>query len=815
VFALIGSAALSAGCLDLAAPQNTLQFQFPGQDDANNGGQGCTSDANCPLGQVCQANACVVGCRTNTDCNAGELCIGEPRKCTVGGDCIQDADCPATAPRCHPALLLCVSCLLSIDCPGDEVCSVEPECSGGARSCVVGDFSCGGCTSDAQCAPATCDLDTGACVDCTSDAACPIGKYCDTERNICTGCTTDAHCEGNPDGPACLVDELGSYCVPCTRDSHCGAEGTCNQDTSTCTGCRSDSDCLGEGLRCNGVTGLCWDSGCTFRDVPELIELTVEASFAAPYVASAPLVAPLVDRTGEGVRNERDTAQLFVPMRPPSGAELAFRVLTLQDQTVWTTSAIAGGARFAAVGDLDGDNQPETVVVRGDRVTIHDRAGSTLATSGFQTGNVPTLFDVDQDGYGEILAGAALYSEVAERVWIGTAHQGGHGGHPAFATAAQLDGAEGLEVIAGGTIYATQGEVVCTEGEDGFGALVDLDGDAEPELVVVSDRGAVRALTADCRLLWGPLTFGAEAADGGPPLLADVSGDGAPDIVFVASPTLLVALDGAGGTLWTAPLTDAHPAAGVSAADLDGDGVREVLVSDAEGLRVLRGTDGYLLTSSPEGRARLALASPVVADIDIDGAVEIVVASTRGGQGDRVVVLGDVRNRWTAGRNLWNQLPYIPEAIASNLHIPAAPAPSWQGSNVFRAQPTSSADSPAPNLRIELQDGALDNSECPDRYRVTVRVYNRGALTVPSGVLLSARWPDPGQGLTPLLETTTRTELSPGDDERVVMVFDDLMGPVSFEVVARRADEDTFASPECRDDDNVILVEGAGCDDTF
>ena len=67
--------------------------------------EGCTSDADCPLGQACaslsfpipgNAGRCVTGCRNNADC--APLVCGGDNQChgTVapwGGSCASDADC--------------------------------------------------------------------------------------------------------------------------------------------------------------------------------------------------------------------------------------------------------------------------------------------------------------------------------------------------------------------------------------------------------------------------------------------------------------------------------------------------------------------------------------------------------------------------------------------------------------------------------------------------------------------------------------------------------------------------------------------------
>lgn len=116
------------------------------------------------------------------------------------------------------------------------------------------------------------------------------------------------------------------------------------------------------------------------------------------------------------------------------------------------------------------------------------------------------------------------------------------------------------------------------------------------------------------------------------PAVADISGDGVPDVVFstfaggaYTSPGALVAISGAdGSTLFS--LTDLggpqpYGCTGVAIADLEGDGVPEILFSTTEGLAAV----------DPAGALRWVAAtsindygSPAVGDLDADGVAEVV-----------------------------------------------------------------------------------------------------------------------------------------------------------------------------------------------
>ncbi|MEL6178315.1 MAG: FG-GAP-like repeat-containing protein, partial [Myxococcota bacterium] len=646
----------TSGCFDLNAPGESLQFEFNG---GNTGEPECVQAIDCAIGSLCINGQCVEGCLSNTDCPTGELCMGN--QC-IAGECASSSDC-TSGQQCNMTTLSCVDCLSDLDCIGNLVCS---------------NFTCVGCTSDSECPIGTvCESETGGCVECIADLDCSPNQVCDPDLKICTRCVDDADCSDNPLQPACLRTEQGANeCVGCVDDDDC-PEGTCNRDLLSCEGCRSDNDCGADALQCNATSGLCYDTSCSYRDTPELLELTVQLSLSAPFMAGPLALGPLRDGDNNGVLDRSDAAALLIPLDPREPTDRSTVVLTLDNQRLWSASPTAGATLGLAVGDLDGDLRPETVALRGDRLVAHDISGSTLWTSASRTTHIPNVFDVDQDGFAEVVAGGSLFSEAGSRIWLGEAHSGTHTPTlPGIGFAANLDDDPELEIVAGGTIYSTQGELQCTEGEDGYTALADVTGDGSPELLVVDQTGSIRALDPTCERVWGPVTPGGAGPGGGLPAIADTDGDGSPEIAYVAGPDTLALLDGSGDLLWTFPLDGAHPAAGVTMADLDGNGDAEIMVSDQASLKIIRATDGFLLTEHPQGASQVPLNLPYVVDIDADGATEIVVAAGVNGELDQVVVFGDVRDRWTSARNIWNQTAYIPESIANNLTIPVV-LPDW------------------------------------------------------------------------------------------------------------------------------------------
>ncbi len=106
-------------------------------------------------------------------------------------------------------------------------------------------------------------------------------------------------------------------------------------------------------------------------------------------------------------------------------------------------------------------------------------------------------------------------------------------------------------------------------------------------------------------------------------LIADVNADGTPELVAMTGTFEIVALDGAGSTIWSSEsfdYADDTIANGV-VADIDGDGMPEVLMKDV----VVSGEDGATLMELDEQEVLYPYFGPAIADLDRDGQQEIVI----------------------------------------------------------------------------------------------------------------------------------------------------------------------------------------------
>ena len=193
-------------CVGGTCEVTDLAPDTPCDDDGVCNGQGmcvgCNTDANCPPGEVCQDNTCVVP----AECQVNEDCPQDSNECTVN-ECINEECIPANEDEgkvCEGTRVcdgegLCVDCNVDGDCEAGEVCQsnqcvVPPECSVNedcpqdSNECTVNECVNEECVESNVDSGVTCE-DTrvcngdGACVDCVNDADCPSGEIC--ESNVC------------------------------------------------------------------------------------------------------------------------------------------------------------------------------------------------------------------------------------------------------------------------------------------------------------------------------------------------------------------------------------------------------------------------------------------------------------------------------------------------------------------------------------------------------------------------------------------------------------------------------------------------------
>ena len=343
------------------------------------------------------------------------------------------------------------------------------------------------------------------------------------------------------------------------------------------------------------------------------------------------------------------------------------------------------------VGDLDGDGGVDVVV---DRVVVDGATGLQRALLQPETGRLPirsaVLGDVDLDGTTEIFLGPHRFGPDGEEEWFNRA----------------------------------------ADPSSVHTAIADVDGDPEGEILMLSGR-VLEVYDPDGRRV---SVASLPSDNAGPPCVADFDGDGQVELgLGIGDHVGVYELDGT--RLWerrSVDVTAAH--AGCSGYDFDGDGTYELLHADQHAFYLFDGPTGALRHTETTHTSTTVFEYPVVADVDGDGAAEIVYGSNPGE--DRpgfagVTVLEHRDDGWARSGATWGIHDFAVTNLGGDGSVPTGGDPPWLVHNVFRARPT--VDSPAlPDLTVELLDLCVGTCE-GGPVRVSWAASNLGGAPVRPG----------------------------------------------------------------------------------
>ncbi|GDX82963.1 hypothetical protein LBMAG42_47740 [Deltaproteobacteria bacterium] len=427
---------------------------------------------------------------------------------------------------------------------------------------------------------------------------------------------------------------------------------------------------------------------------------------------STVVIGQLDDDNGDGDVDNDDEPDLVAA--PYSGF---IRAYNADGSTKWQASSSNIEQSTPAIGDLDGDGKPEVVVggLSGS-LAVHGEDGSAYWSGPGSTGTKQYcgtigIADLDEDGDAEVYTGRVIINgQTGATLASGSLGYGSSiSGEAPNSVAADIDLDGDQEVVVGNAAYSITGASVMTTGDsDGFPAVANMDSDPEGE-VIVAQQGKVSVYNDDGSLLW---TTATSSGYSGPPAVADFDGDGEPEIAVPISPGVIM-LDTDGTKVWTWAGTSTTFFDGVSAYDLDGNGEWEVLHVSNDGLHIIEGHSGDLL-STLTGAQSYCGQMPVVADLDGDGHVDMAFGTYNSG----VYVMEDAANGFTAGFKYWNQGAFSITNINDDMSIPTTPDINWAvGYNNFRAGPPVEAVFPNQNIVGKIQAICVD--EC-DNETVTI-----------------------------------------------------------------------------------------------
>jgi hypothetical protein len=458
-------------------------------------------------------------------------------------------------------------------------------------------------------------------------------------------------------------------------------------------------------------------------------------------VMSAPIVVQVTDDDGDGDIDTDDTPDIvFVSYDFGEGILRAIDGATGTQHWAVTGYGLQGQGGVAG-GDIDGDGVVELISLTYSGAVAFEHDGTVkwsrnnLSGHIYGISDVASISDMDHDGNPEIIAGRAILN--GEDGSLQGAGQYGYGGVAganvgscSFAVDLDADGVE--EVITGNAAYNPDGSTKWYNptASDGYPAVADIDGDGEGE-VIVSGQGEIRVFDTDYTpISRTPIPGAGSAYYGGPPTIADFDGDGEPEIGVAAGSRYSV-LEMDGTILWQATTDDASSGnTGSAVFDFEGDGASEVVYADQTRLWVFSGVDGSVKLSSTEHSNGTWLEYAVIADVDGDGHVEIVVPNEyQYGNQTGITVFGDADDSWQPGRKIWNQHAYHITNVNDDGTIPTHADLNWESYNSFRSGDLATADGLlAPDL-VAASD--MCEVECSDdRLLVHVLPGNEGMSDV-------------------------------------------------------------------------------------
>lgn len=546
------------------------------------------------------------------------------------------------------------------------------------------------------------------------------------------------------------------------------------------------------------------DEACAVSTIADPWNVVAEWSY--PMIDgsySPPVVGRLVDTTGDGVVNASD-----LPVIVASDLWGTLAVLYGDGSGVAFTLTDVYGFAAPAIADVTGDGVAELVVPRaGGTIQAIDGTGSVIWTSDVvfpdQLFSTISVADLDGDGGIEVILQTAILSGAD-----GSVIQTFPFLDPVVTTTvADLDQDGRSELILGRSVWGLDGVERWSEGPrdlSEFNAVADADGDGLGDVITVS-AGRMTLHSADGTRLVDVALPGVRWP--GPPAVADFDGDGVSEICVPDEYKLgLYELDGS--LVWEAAMSDFSGWAGCSGFDANGDGAVDVLLADESAFTLYDGPTGTVEFEDPNHNSGTGFEYPVIADVDADGAAEVVVVSIYGGA-HGVTVYGQADDNWPSAGPNWPVHDYAVTNVDDDGLVPSPAPPSWVGQNLFRARAGAVLEDPAANLQITFDDFCV--ADCTyGPIALAFHVRNVGPVDVAAGTPVAIYALD---GSARLVATVVLPAIAAGESAagiEVELTVDDL-GYDGFQVVVDDDGTGVGAVSECDETDNSVIWTDIGC----
>ncbi|MGE5529143.1 MAG: CARDB domain-containing protein [Patescibacteria group bacterium] len=283
--------------------------------------------------------------------------------------------------------------------------------------------------------------------------------------------------------------------------------------------------------------------------------------------------------------------------------------------------------------------------------------------------------------------------------------------------------------------------------------ILDINRDCIPEIVTaysvyVPEKGyreaVVIALDIRGNTIWRHAEAnGNFAAEKEGLLAADLNRDGVPDIVMICGYQILAISGIDGSLLWRTSFGGSRPNYYGAAFDYDLDDEIEIVVNSS----ILSGLDGSIEAYLP------SFSRPMFADVDMDGHTELILSQEYVNPA-YTYILGDPT--WAPARSVWSGVNYHITDITDDLRIPLHEEPSWILHNTYRVQGPAPGDIASYAITVEQDlpaDAALvpgsvtpdPLSTQPDRLTWYYRLARTGPVAQDTGCAVSLTGMQPGQ----------------------------------------------------------------------
>ncbi len=561
-----------------------------------------------------------------------------------------------------------------------------------------------------------------------------------------------------------------------------------------------DDDCFAT-LACEGFYYGASASTCTFE--PE-----IAPAFELEFVCQTnDSLYPIDQRSAVYVGDvDGDGIPEMVANDPSPGR---IQIFNGEDCSIKQSIVTENNSPFAqvAIADVDLNGLGDIFLFENGNNLARFECGTDTAlwrtVDGIEVNNfsTPHIADFNADGIPEVYAGSKIYDSLTgTRLAVGTGSRGNYNtnsdskviAYDVFQAGDPKPGggvfgaeADGLELIAGNNVYTVElgdgtmdngtltvvSEITSNGLTDGFTSIADIDGDCLID-VVVMDAGKIYVWNPRTQTQIGTSYFIPSTSGGGRINIGDFDGDGMVEMGTAgANQYVVIEYDAATNTLvekWrTTGLDDGSQRTGSSLFDFEGDGMKEVVYSEEGHLFVLNAETGAEIIKIP-AEAGTRSEYPLVADVNADGAAEIVLTAQDGnGPGfsgnDYVQVYRSKSFPWVSARPVWNQHGYFNTNINDDLTVPIVQQDMLNKGlggafNTFLAQTSilSTGSTPAfaaADATLDILGVGTDN--CPTVLEVEMKVENLGDAPIPAGTPIAYYTSNPTTTMATLLGTST------------------------------------------------------------